>query len=407
MEGERMFYKEEAAEIKNFLLEGPELISSDEEKNQKEEINFSFSSNTRRYHFGYNKGKPFFIIEYFDLLPDELKEEEKEKFIKETIKQGDAEKLVYVLKYGTAPELKEEIEKPNPNENKGYLIAQPRDFEKNWLNSFISDDANKRVLKEILIKNSKLNPEEISKIVEEIFEAYRTKDSEKIFDVSKNFPKEVVEMVRNEIRERMLPKPQEMEIAQLIEVLKNKKILFYTGAGISIASGILSMDQFKKNLGIDMAQKIDDLLKKAITAPESVINLWEEFVEAASEKPATPAHQSLAKLAQKLKAQIFTENVDKLHEKSGIRAIHITGPWLEENIQPEWLKDIDAVITIGLSHDDRGFLGWYKENNPNGKIIAIDLTQPSYLGNEDCILKGDCQEVIPELEKELIVKEQN
>ena len=82
-----------------------------------------------------------------------------------------------------------------------------------------------------------------------------------------------------------------------------------------------------------------------------------------------------------------------------MKAIHISGPWLRENIKPEWLKEIDGVITIGLSYDDRGFLGWYKENNPNGKIIAIDLEQPSYLGNEDFILKGDCQEILPELEE--------
>ena len=44
---------------------------------------------------------------------------------------------------------------------------------------------------------------------------------------------------------------------------------------------------------------------------------------------------------------------------------------------------------------------WYKENNPNGKIIAINLNQPSYLGNEDFILKGDCQKILPVLEKKL------
>jgi len=44
---------------------------------------------------------------------------------------------------------------------------------------------------------------------------------------------------------------------------------------------------------------------------------------------------------------------------------------------------------------------WYKENNPNGKIIAINLNQLSYLGDEDFILKGDCQKILPALEKKL------
>ncbi|MGB9847829.1 MAG: hypothetical protein ACPLKV_01275 [Minisyncoccia bacterium] len=63
------------------------------------------------------------------------------------------------------------------------------------------------------------------------------------------------------------------------------------------------------------------------------------------------------------------------------------------------------MITIGLSYDDKGFLRWYKENNPNGKIIAINLNQPSYLGNEDFILKGDCQKVVPEIKREFVEKE--
>jgi len=345
------------------------------------------------------------MVEYFDSLPDELSETEKEKFTKETRKQGESEKVVYVLRYGEAPVPKEEMEEPNPNKSKKYRIAQPRDFERGMIDSFVADDANKQIMSEILAKYSELSPQEIAQIVEQTFEAYRRQDREAICALSSRFPKKVAEMVKNEIRERMLPKPQEMEVAQLVELLKNKRVLFYTGAGISIASGVPSMDQLQESLGIEMPQKVDGFLKRAVANPQSVIDSWEEFTKAAFEKPATPAHQSLGRLAQKLKAQIFTENVDHLQEQAGVKAIHLTGPWLKENVQPEWLKDIDVVITVGLSHDDRGFLGWYKENNPNGKIVAINLNQSSYLGNEDFILKGDCQKIIPELEKEFAAEE--
>lgn len=124
-----------------------------------------------------------------------------------------------------------------------------------------------------------------------------------------------------------------------------------------------------------MSEKIDGLLKKAIANPQSIIDSWEEFTKAAFEKPATPAHQPLSVLAQKLKSQILTENVDHLQERAGVKATHLTGPWLKENVRSEWLKDIDAVITVGLSYDDRGFLDWYKENNPDGKIVAVNLSQ--------------------------------
>ena len=393
-----MFYPEKKSE--NPLLKGPELVSLEQEQEQEGEMSFSFSSDTRRYYLGHKDGKPFFMIEYFDSLPDELNEEEKGKFTKETRKQDGVEKTVYVLKHGEVPEQKEkEVAEPDPSQNKEYRIAQSRDFERGMIDDFVADDANKQAMNKILAKHSTLKPEEISQLVEQIFEASHKQDHEAFRNLFSHFPKEVLEKIRIEIKEQMLPKPREIEIMRLAEVLKNKKILFYTGAGISIASGVHGMDQLQEQLGIEMSSKTDSLLKKAVTNPQEVIDSWEEFTKAAFEKPATPAHQSLGALAQKLKSQIFTENVDHLQEKTGVRSIHLTGPWLKENIQPEWLKDIDAVITVGLSYDDRGFLGWYKENNPNGRIIAVDLSQPSYLGNEDFILKGDCQKIIPELER--------
>jgi NAD-dependent SIR2 family protein deacetylase len=407
MEGEQMFYKEKIAETKNLLLEGPELVSPEEERKQEGEMSFSFSSDTRRYYLGHKDGKPFFMVEYFDSLPDELSEEEKGKFSKETRKQGDTEKVVYVLKHGEVPEPKGEMEEPDPSQSKKYRVAQSRDFERGMIDNFVADETNKQVMGEILARHSKLSPEEISQIVKQIFDASRRHDREAVRALSSRFSKEVAEKVRSEIRERSLPKPQEMQVDQLVEILKNKKVLFYTGAGISIASGVHSMDQLQESLGIEMSQKVDSLLKKAVANPQSVIESWEEFTKAAFEKPATPAHQALGSLSQKLKSQIFTENVDHLQERAGVKATHLTGPWLKENVQPEWLKDIDVVITVGLSYDDRGFLGWYKENNPNGKIVAVNLSQPSYLGNEDLILRGDCQKVVPELEKEFARKVQN
>jgi NAD-dependent SIR2 family protein deacetylase len=309
------------------------------------------------------------------------------------------------LKHGEVSEPKEEMEEPDPSQSKKYRIAQSRDFERGMIDRFVADDANKQVMNEILAGHSKLSPNEISQITGQTFEASRKRDKEAVRTLSSRFSKSVAEKIRNEIRERMLPKPQEMEVAQLVEILKDKKVLFYTGAGISMASGVHSMDQLQETLGIEMSEKIDSLLKKAVANPQGVIDSWEEFTKAAFEKPATPAHQSLRTLAQKLKSQIFTENVDHLQERAGVKATHLTGPWLKENIQPEWLRDVDVVITVGLSYDDRGLLGWYKENNPNGKIVAVNLSQPSYLGNEDFMLKGDCQKIVPELEKGFAEKE--
>lgn len=404
MESENAFNPDSKEEIKNILLEGPELISPEEEKEQDGETSFSLALDSRRYYLGHKNGKPFFMVEYFDSLPDELSEEEKKVFTKEIRRQGEVEKVVYTIKNGEVPEPKEEMQELDSSQSKEYRIALARDFEKG---NFFANDLNKQVISEILIRRSKLKPDEIPEVVEQVFKASLRQDYEAVSTIVSRFPKETIEEIRNEIREKVLPTSQDIKVARLIEILKNKRVLFYTGAGISIASGVPDMAQLEKNLGIEMSEKIDGFLENAISDPKGVINSWEEFTKRAFQKPATPAHQSLSALAQKLKAKIFTENVDNLQERAGVKAIHLTGPWLKENIKPEWLKDIDAVITIGLSYDDRGFLGWYKENNPNGKIIAVNLNQPSYLGKEDFLLKEDCQEAIPELEKNFSAEKQN
>lgn len=58
-----------------------------------------------------------------------------------------------------------------------------------------------------------------------------------------------------------------------------------------------------------------------------------------------------------------------------------------------------------MSHDDRGFLSWYKRHHPNGKIIAIDLGNPSYLGDEDFLIREDLQSLLPSLVNKIIENE--
>jgi len=336
MENEKAFSVENKVEKKNIFLEGPDLISPEEKKKGHGGLNFCFSSNQRKYHLGINEGKPFFKIEYFDTLPENLTEEEKQKFEKTTRTESEKVRTVYILKSEAAPLVEKEGEiDPETSLGKNYRIAKAREFKK--------------------------------------------KDEE-------------------------LPKPKELNLAELVEFLKNNRVIFYTGAGISVSGNVHGMKDLENSLGIRRPGEADDFLRNCINNPEAILEAWNKFVESL-DSPPTEAHKSLAQLAQKLKVKIFSENVDHLQEGAGVRPVRISGPFLKENVQVEWSKDLDAIISIGLSHDDRAFLGWYKENNPAGKIISIDLVQPSYLGNEDFLVKGDLQKLIPELEKEFAAKE--
>lgn len=195
--------------------------------------------------------------------------------------------------------------------------------------------------------------------------------------------------------------PQNITLEQLADLIKTKNVIFYTGAGISAHAGIWTMESLEDALEINFNCEFDQCMQNIIINLEKIKTNFREFCRAAFKTQATPAHYALKSIALLKQSQILTENFDLLHEHAGIKPLHISGPWLKNNVDPNELKKINLVLCIGLSHDDRGFLGWYKTNNPNGIIIAIDLNKPSYLGNEDFLIQEDCQEVLPKLAKKI------
>jgi hypothetical protein len=175
--------------------------------------------------------------------------------------------------------------------------------------------------------------------------------------------------------------------------------VFYTGAGLSIASGIPSMDELEKSLYIErMGEELN--AGAIITHADEVLENWNHFCQTIVTAQPSLGHYALALLAQKKGCAIFTENVDYLHQKSGIIPLMVQ-PHLKQDQDTVFFGEIDAIVCIGLSHDDRGLLAFYKECNPAGVIIAIDLKQPNYLGQEDMLLIGDAQKILPTLAEQI------
>ncbi|HMT01194.1 MAG TPA: Sir2 family NAD-dependent protein deacetylase [Candidatus Absconditabacterales bacterium] len=218
----------------------------------------------------------------------------------------------------------------------------------------------------------------------EIQEEYIVSDSRRIFP-------------ENQLGIKQL---RELSLNECVTLIKNKKILLYTGAGISIASGIHDMKTLKQKLGININE--DNFLRTFAGDPEKAFEPWQHFIYTSKYNSPTKAHYALKEISKKLGCQIFTENSDFLQKNTGIEDLPISGPWIRKNISPEQIKKIDYILTFGLSFDDRGFLYWYKKINPNGKIIAFNLSKPSYLGKEDFLLKGDIQETIVKLNYKIL-----
>lgn len=195
--------------------------------------------------------------------------------------------------------------------------------------------------------------------------------------------------------------PTAMSMEEAANYISNHAVVFYTGAGISIASGVGDMATLEKSLNLHNKMPILEYVSYVRDNEQAVLDAFTQFCQKAFTVPATQAHDSLARIALHKKTQIMTENFDLLHQRSGIMPFELlmNTAELRNNVSPNDLQKIDAIICIGLSHDDRGFLGWYKRHNPRGIIIAFDIASPSYLGKEDFLVTGDAQETIPALEQ--------
>lgn len=196
--------------------------------------------------------------------------------------------------------------------------------------------------------------------------------------------------------------PQKITIKDLTSIINDKIVVFYTGAGIS-AGVVPTLPQLINQLGICKDDfndsKVVELATKIISDPKKFIQPMQRFYESCHLQ-ATKAHEDLTEIVKTKNWGVLTENLDLLHQRTGIEPLNRqSNDWLKENVSEEDLKKIDCVITIGLSEDQSGFLGWYKTVNQNGKIVAINIAKPNYLSNEDYLILDDAQVAIPELHK--------
>lgn len=200
--------------------------------------------------------------------------------------------------------------------------------------------------------------------------------------------------------------PMTLSREELINIISKNRIIFYTGAGISAAAGIPTMAELCKSLHFEDKSQMIVSLKKAVHHPEELAAVIRSFHDTCFFKMPTRAHYSLKELAFLKNTQIVTENLDYLHEYTGILPYRIQSDHLRSTVNSTSLKDIDYILCIGLSCDDRGFLELYKQHHPEGKIISLDLKQPSYLGDDDYFLQGDLQEIIPQIAERLFTASQ-
>jgi NAD-dependent deacetylase len=195
--------------------------------------------------------------------------------------------------------------------------------------------------------------------------------------------------------------PRLITMRGLAAKIKDQKVVFYTGAGIS-AGVVPTMPEIMTALGLTEELKeekaVSALIRNVLANPEFYIEVMDKFYQPCYYGKPTAAHTALRDLIIFKNWGLLTENLDSLHQRSGIDPLNHSVPnWLKSSITEDDLKQIDIVVTVGLQSDESGFLGWYKKHNPKGQIVAMNLHLPSYIGQEDFFLQGDAQAMLPGL----------
>jgi len=151
-----------------------------------------------------------------------------------------------------------------------------------------------------------------------------------------------------------------------------KKIVVFTGAGISAESGIQTFrdsDGLWEQYDVKDVATIDGWRKDR----KLVLKFYNERHKQLDTVEPNSAHYFLAELEQKYDVQIVTQNVDDLHERAGsTNVLHLHGQLTKmrafnNNTVYDWPKDFDIQTDSVDENGDtlRPHIVWFGEDVPN------------------------------------------
>ena len=156
---------------------------------------------------------------------------------------------------------------------------------------------------------------------------------------------------------------------------KMKKIVVFTGAGISAESGIKT---FRATDGLWEQYRIEDVATPQAwnNNQELVLKFYNERRKQILNAPPNKAHLAFSELQKSFDVQIITQNIDDLHERSGSKKVlHLHGEILKSRstINGKLVYNINGTE---LNIDDkceegsqlRPHIVWFGEEVPNMRI---------------------------------------
>lgn len=162
----------------------------------------------------------------------------------------------------------------------------------------------------------------------------------------------------------------------------NKKIVVFSGAGISVESGIPAFrteDGMWNNYRIEDVASIDGWRRNR----QLVLDFYNKRHRELETVEPNKAHKILANLEKDFEIQVITQNVDDLHERAGsTNVLHLHGELTKmrsfnSNEVYDWPYDIN-IETNSVAPDGsplRPHIVWFGEDVPNmNKAYSIAET---------------------------------
>ena len=178
-----------------------------------------------------------------------------------------------------------------------------------------------------------------------------------------------------------------------------KKILVFSGAGVSKESGLAtfrdSKDSLWNNFKVEDVATIDAWMRN----PQTVIDFYN--IRRKEMKNAVPndAHKIIAELEKDFDVIVSTQNVDDLHEKAGSKnVIHLHGElsYLKSDYDHSVIKPYDSELKLGDVCPEGG--QWRPDVVWFGEGLDDDRVEATKMAASDatvCVIIGTSMQVSP------------
>lgn len=193
---------------------------------------------------------------------------------------------------------------------------------------------------------------------------------------------------------------KEITEKEFVRLLEDKKLIIYTGAGISSSSGItpfVGPNSLEEKFHID--EGFPDIFKWLIEKPSSLFLTIGTFQSKFLIAEPSLAHIAVTKLEKKgLVDFIITSNFDSLHELAGSENVYFSKLYASFMCQIKTYDENNILLIVGISRDEDSIIQNFKSSG--NQIVVVDVLPPKFLSGGDWHIKGKSDSVLSNLASE-------